>query len=48
MSRPSAIILLSMLFAGVLSAAAQSDTVRTQKKKERTVDLYGEVYDSFT
>ncbi len=42
--------LLFMLF-GILIAlcsVAQNDSATTQKKKDRTVELYGEVYDSFT
>lgn len=40
---------LTLLFLLLsLTAMAQADSTKTKQKKERTVSIYGEVYDSFT
>ncbi len=41
------IAFLCILFASV-QASAQTDSAKTSKKKERKIELSGEVYDSFT
>ena len=45
-------LLFVFLWAACISSAAQNDTIPSQKeskkKKERTIELVGEVYDSFT
>ena len=40
------IMMLSLVIATAL--CAQTDSLQTKKKKERKVELTGEVYDSFT
>ena len=41
-----AITLCMLMLAG--AAWAQTDSLKTKSKKERTVELFGSVYDSFT
>ncbi len=41
-------LILFCLLMGIATATAQTDSVKTKQKKERQVELSGEVYDSFT
>ena len=42
-----ALVLLCLTLV-IITASAQTDSVKTKQKKERQVELSGEVYDSFT
>ena len=42
------ILMIGVCLAIALTATAQNDTTTVKKKKEREIELYGEVYDSFT
>ena len=47
MTRNTLLLLLAAIVMAT-SAAAQTDSVKTTKKKERQIQLVGEIYDSFT
>ena len=42
------ILIIGVCLALAMTATAQNDTTTVKKKKERKIELYGEVYDSFT